>query len=53
LIALINFSQGPQFRRMLLAIEGLDPQTRNVLFNMQHMSADEIHGQRKRWSDSH
>jgi hypothetical protein len=53
LIPMVDFSRSRQVQRALLRLENLDPQTRNVLFNMQFMSADEIHGPRKRWSDPH
>ena len=53
LISLVDLSRSRRTRQALLALERLDLQTRNMLFNMQQMIADEIHGPRKRWSDPH
>jgi len=51
LIPLVNFSRSRRTRQALLSLEGLDPQSHNVIWNMQFMTDAEINGERKRWSD--
>jgi hypothetical protein len=52
LIPVIDLSRLSRLtRRALLSLENFDPQVRAVIYGIRFMSSEQIHGERKLWTD--